>query len=178
MYVSSSSIAVSVHDKDGSDDDSDEEDEEKEGEEREPMFTVSRDSRCASGPVHSQEVMFTDPLTWKGGCVGSGDLGSLPGMQAHYISLVPRPRPAFHRLQYGKAGRAWCVSSWVSLITNFTQYATRSVQTQRKSTFYAVESVQGQLLSPACSSGAISTTQVQCGCSSTVYHAYMQHALL
>ena len=26
-------------------------------------------------------------------------------------SLVPRPRSAFHRLQYGKAGRAWYVSS-------------------------------------------------------------------
>ena len=23
------------------------------------------------------------------------------------ISLVPRPRPAFRRMQYGKAGRAW-----------------------------------------------------------------------
>ena len=29
----------------------------------------------------------------------------------HVVSLVPRPRPAFRRLQYGKAGRAWYLSS-------------------------------------------------------------------
>ena len=28
----------------------------------------------------------------------------------HFYSLVPRPRPAFRHLQYGKAGRAWYVS--------------------------------------------------------------------
>ena len=27
------------------------------------------------------------------------------------LSLVPRPRPAFRRLQYGKTGRSWYVSS-------------------------------------------------------------------
>ena len=43
-----------LHDMDGSDDDSDEEDEEREGEDREtrePVFTVSKDSRCTSGQV-------------------------------------------------------------------------------------------------------------------------------
>ena len=82
---------MSVHDKDGSDDDSDEEDEEKEGE---PMFTVSRDSRCASGSVHCQEVMFTDPLTWKGGCVGSGDLGRVHCLECRHIILASFPGPA------------------------------------------------------------------------------------
>ena len=46
-------------------------------------------------------------------------VASFPGRSRHQFliacsmqkrrrsSLVPRPRPAFHRLQYGKAGRAW-----------------------------------------------------------------------
>ena len=28
-----------------------------------------------------------------------------------FLSLVPRPNPAFRRLQYGKAGRAWYLFS-------------------------------------------------------------------
>ena len=28
-----------------------------------------------------------------------------------FLSLVPRPRPAFRRLQYGKVGRAWYLFS-------------------------------------------------------------------
>ena len=37
-------------------------------------------------------------------CVGST-------IQYAYTSLVPRPRPAFRRLQYGKAWRAWYLFS-------------------------------------------------------------------
>ena len=33
-------------------------------------------------------------------------------------SLVPRPRPALCRLQYGKAGRAWHVSSHELYVIN------------------------------------------------------------
>ena len=47
-----------------------------------------------------------------------GDQCHAPGDQCHHIrpshvhlALFPGPRPAFRRLQYGKAGWAWYVSS-------------------------------------------------------------------
>ena len=36
---------------------------------------------------------------------------TLVGHAPREISLVPRPRPAFRRLQYGKAWRAWYLFS-------------------------------------------------------------------
>ena len=36
---------------------------------------------------------------------------SLPILKLSVHSLVPRPRPAFRRLQYGKTGRAWYLFS-------------------------------------------------------------------
>ena len=51
-------------------------------------------------------------------------------------SLVPRPRPAFHRLQYEKAWRAWYLFSheqtgWVSHIVQLTTRSTLDVYDNR-----------------------------------------------
>ena len=51
--------------------------------------------------------MFLHARDVEGRKVNVGDLG----LRTAIHSLVPRPCPAFHRLQYGKVGRAWYVSS-------------------------------------------------------------------
>ena len=49
----------------------------------------------------------------------------LPCSKYCHTSLVPRPRPAFHHLQYGKAGRAWylfsCEHDAISKLRKFAE---------------------------------------------------------
>ena len=55
----------------------------------------------------------------QGGCsqvLGGKKVSSAP--LGIYIYICPRPRPAFHNLQYGKVGRAWYLFSYEDGVIN------------------------------------------------------------
>jgi len=54
---------------------------------------------------------YTRPEYEAAGVVFTDDVSEADCIVGESPSLVPRPRLAFHRLQYGKAGRAWYLFS-------------------------------------------------------------------